>query len=64
MPFAQSITKEFEEVARKPNVYKELKTNEVLTPPKAKLLLTARLNCWLQDSPITWVIGGRAGSGL
>ena len=63
-PFAQRITEEFEDVARKPIVYTELKTNEVLTPPKAKLLLTARLKCWFQDSPITWFNGGKAGSGL
>ena len=39
---AQRMTEEPGDVARKPIIYKELKTNEVLTPPKAKLLLTAR----------------------
>ncbi len=43
--FARKITGEFEGVAWRPNVYTEPKTNEVLTPPKAKLLFTARLKC-------------------
>jgi hypothetical protein len=39
---ARKLMQELEDFAGKPIDYKELKTNEVLTPPKAKLFNAAR----------------------